>query len=296
MRAPHREERGSVLVEFALVMLVVHLLLAATLDFGRALAMQQVIQNAARATARELALTPAPADSDFRSALAAIFDDHALVIDLDALAGCGQSVDARLTKTLNRLLRPAMIVERLSLDGRERSLLRYPGALLRNPDYGGDPCRVDDGEFTVAIPKLDASGVVTWVEVVEEVLPGAFALSSSEAGVAWIRVHYPFQAATLSAFRNGPDESGAGNLGSVIVAEPISAPDPLDEDGRVLGRVLEELDVESPASGGAGARTTPYRPYAGALGLGRQAAFGTDVRPFRRLLSADAFFRREVLL
>ena len=34
--------------------------------------------------------------------------------------------------------------------------------------------------------------------------------------------------------------------------------------------------------------------YAGRFGLGKQLAFGKSVRPFRRLLSAQAIYRREV--
>lgn len=298
MRAPRDASRGAVLVEFALVMLVLYLLLAATLDFGRALSAQQVIQNAASGAARELALTPAAAEADFSSALAQVFDEKALVIDLDAVEGCGQTVEMRLAKSLNRMLRPVMIQERLSLGGRERNLLRYPGALLRNPDYAGNPCDVSDGEFLVAIPKLPTGGAggVTWVQVVEEVAPGSFPLSSAEAGVVWLRIHYPFQAAALSAFRDGAPADGSGNLGSVVVADSISADDPRRADGRVLGRLVGDLDAEEPVVRDGVVRTTPYRPYSGTLGLGKQAAFATEVRPFRKLLSADAFFRREVLL
>ena len=37
-----------------------------------------------------------------------------------------------------------------------------------------------------------------------------------------------------------------------------------------------------------------YGVYSGQFGLGRQAALGADVRPYRRLLAAQAAFRREV--
>ena len=37
----------------------------------------------------------------------------------------------------------------------------------------------------------------------------------------------------------------------------------------------------------------PTGPYDGAFGLGRQFALGAAVRPFRKLISAQAVFRRE---
>jgi hypothetical protein len=70
-----------------------------------------------------------------------------------------------------------------------------------------------------------------------------------------LRINYPFQAATLSAYT--VNDSGQ------------QAPVVTSEDGDV-------------------------GPYAGADGLGRQAALGKTVRPFRRVLSAQAIFRREI--
>ncbi|MDZ4800022.1 MAG: hypothetical protein SGI92_17850, partial [Bryobacteraceae bacterium] len=40
---------------------------------------------------------------------------------------------------------------------------------------------------------------------------------------------------------------------------------------------------------------TPIGTYAGENGLGAQYAFAKKVRPFRRLLTGQAFFRREVM-
>ena len=37
-------------------------------------------------------------------------------------------------------------------------------------------------------------------------------------------------------------------------------------------------------------------PYSGAYGLGEHLALGQSLRPFRRLISAQAIFRREVFL
>src|SRR3954471_10138442 len=66
-----RIRRGSVLVEFALIALVLYLILAATLEFGRALFGAQIVQQAADILARELSRTPLPPVA----ALQQVFDD-----------------------------------------------------------------------------------------------------------------------------------------------------------------------------------------------------------------------------
>ena len=53
-----RGRRGSVLVEFALIALILYLILAATIEFGRALMAAQLLQQAADIAAREVARTP----------------------------------------------------------------------------------------------------------------------------------------------------------------------------------------------------------------------------------------------
>ena len=45
---------GSVLVEFALIALILYLILAATIEFGRALMAAQLLQQAADIAAREV--------------------------------------------------------------------------------------------------------------------------------------------------------------------------------------------------------------------------------------------------
>ena len=49
-----RGRRGSVLVEFALIALILYLILAATIEFGRALMAAQLLQQAADIAAREV--------------------------------------------------------------------------------------------------------------------------------------------------------------------------------------------------------------------------------------------------
>src|SRR5438132_13243424 len=90
-------ERGAALVEFALVSLVLYLLLAGTIEFGRLMFAANALQDVARLAARELAVAPIRADATFDYALtcdaatdaaclvdlrARIFDPACLVVDL----------------------------------------------------------------------------------------------------------------------------------------------------------------------------------------------------------------------
>ncbi|NJN65001.1 MAG: hypothetical protein HC882_09090 [Acidobacteria bacterium] len=188
-----RSERGSVLVEFVLVVLVLVFLLAAIVELGRLVFTAQVVQDAARVAARELALVPLPADATFEDALAdplvrtTIFDDGLLVIDLDAFASDADYESFLATlPAVNQALRPAMIVDNVTIDGAPRRLLRYPGALV-----------VDAGAafgLSVTIPRVtarDARGVesLRFIPVMEEVradasdpASGPFSLASPMRG------------------------------------------------------------------------------------------------------------------
>src|ERR1051326_1549352 len=64
-----RGRRGAALIEFALIALTVYLLLAGGIELGRMIFVSQTLQDAARVAARELAVTPLPADYKFEDAL-----------------------------------------------------------------------------------------------------------------------------------------------------------------------------------------------------------------------------------
>jgi Flp pilus assembly protein TadG len=283
------DRRGAVLVEFALVALVTTLLFAATTDLGRLVFTAQVVQDAARAGARELAVTPLPAEMTFDEALldptvrSRVFDPDQLAIDVTASMNNG-TFDLNATCTalpiINRVLCPLMIVDGTSVPG--VTLLRYPGALLTTATG-----------FSVAIPRVtarDATGVETieWVSVIEEARSdpadpstGPFTLTSgtTSSGTVALRINYPFQAAAMSGFRTSdPAHPLEPNGMNVNVAD----------DAAVMS--LQEPPGGTLVSDQPGAGT-----YAGPYGLGRQYAFaGKTVRPFRRLISAQAVFRREV--
>ncbi len=297
--ASARRESGAAIAEFALVALVVWVLLAGTLELGRAFAAQHLLHNAARATARALSLEAVEAQTDFETALAGLFDPGFLVFDEELLDRCGVPgfgdpahaqafedlvVDLPL---LNRLLRPLMIFE--GTQGTSR--LRYPGTLmLRDPPAGGFVGCASGSRYTVQVPRV-VEGRIEWLRVVEEApftdpsgSTAGFGLS--QGGWVSLRIHYPFQAAALVSWVDtGVTNPRTGR--SFQRAEGVAAldvPAPLDN-----AQLDASLDGEIASAG-------LVNPYGGSLGLGRVHMLGKEVRPYRRVLSATAAFRREVFL
>ena len=287
-----KREAGAIFLEFALVLLVLYILLFGALELGRAIFGGQLVQDAARVAARELALVPLPPEATFDEALqdprvrSQVYDPDYLVVDLAAVSGDLDDFFAGLP-LVNQMLRPLMIVDSFddSGGGAQRRLLRYPGALLS-----------DSGSvtgYTVQIPKVvsrDGDGVETivWIPVVEEVKPasqleGPFSILPSgdlnlPRGVVALRINYPYQAAALSGFRSSPDGPFEKNMNLYIEAR----------DSQVVA-------LNSPLDGASVlADDAPAGVYAGPYGLGRQLAIIRTLRPFRKLISAQAVFRREV--
>jgi hypothetical protein len=265
--------RGQAQVEFAILAYVLYLLLAVTIDMGRALYSGQFIQQAADVLARELTRTPLPAEYTLYQALddpdvkLRIFDEGYLEVDLEKIPPQFTWTDWFADKpVVNQLLLPLMIVETRG----DRRFLVYPGA-RRRPENNG----------RWSVPVLSRAGgaetILEWVPVVEEILPpppepqipSPFQLSSVWRGRAMVRLNYPFQAATLTAYTYRTAGGAVDN--------------PLGQDN------VQNIPVQVPGPQGG-----PYGPYAGADGLGRQAALGQTVRPFRRLLTAQAIYQREV--
>ena len=280
-------QRGAILVEFGFIAILMYLLLAVTVDFGRLFFSAQAVQDAARATARELGVIPLPPDMTLDQALqdptvrARVFQREHLVIDLDNIPG-GLPLEDFLDSlpVLNQMLRPLMIVDH----GGGRRLMRYPGALLTDP--------TTPSGYTVGIPFVegrDAEGreQIRWVPILEEIRNPAFADQSPfsmttpaampQRGLVAIRINYPYQAAMLAGHLQAPGGPTAPNVSRRIQAD----------DGAVV--------ETGPAPGGAVADDGAAGVYAGRYGLGRMYAAGQTVRPFRKLLSAQAIFRREVL-
>jgi hypothetical protein len=320
-----RGERGAALIEFALVSFALYLLLAGAVEFGRLTFGASAVQDAARVAARELAVAPVRANATFDYALTCdptedtecladlrrrIFDPACLVVDMSdpAVASDPDGYFAAMP-VVNRALRALMITE-----PSRPNLVRYPGALLGDPV--GLPCSAVGPSgtagptgLTVGIPFVDSrsgSGAesITWVPVLEEIRArqdvdcpsrGPFSLlylaaeddcggltedPIEDRGLAAVRVNYPYQAALLSGFRSSVP-TGVDPL-PPNVSTPIFADDgSVQELNTAPGSPLED-------DGAVG-------PYAGIFGLGRQLALaGQVLRPFRKLISAQAIYRREV--
>lgn len=321
-----RFRHGIALVEFAIVSLVFYILIAGLITFGFLLYAAQGLQTAADVSARELArmpfaadrrldeLVPFPADdltpreSDM---IASVFDEDWLVVDLDDLpAGIDLLRDLVPTwPTLNQQLFPLMIVDSARFEGGRRRLLRYPGAVVRTD-------RTADG-LTVQIPLIEGrdpeTGVETirWVPVVEEILPPSgpgnfpppgtprprdehpFSITSPQRGLVALRINYPFQSPVMSGFRPSPDGPFEPNGRFVNEADDsgVSESNPLFGGDTLLSVAGGDDDMRGPfVFGSEGVPATFGGPY----GLGTQQAFGRPVRPFRRVLTAQAIYRREV--
>ena len=283
-----RPERGAALVEFALVSLVLYLLLAGAIEFGRLMFDANALQDVARVAARELAVAPVRAEATFDYALscdaasdpgclvdlrARIFDPACLVVDLNdpAVAFDPDGYFAAMP-VVNRALRSLMISE-----PSRPGVLRYAGALLerlgrrgvqrdraRRPGRadgadGGHPARRvarrrrRRGDQVGAGRRGNSRGPGRGLSVERTVQPGvprqrgrragrSTPIRWQTAGLAAVRINYPYQAATLSGFRssapNGIDPMPP-NVGSFIAADDGGvqelnvAPGGLLDDGAV---------------------------------------------------------------
>jgi hypothetical protein len=216
---------------------------------------------------------PLPATATFQEALA---DPQvkALVYDpafLAVPAPGGSVPNSDAWPIVNRMLTPLMILNRVG----GQDLYHFPGAVLQGP-----------GGLTVRVPQVveradDGSETILWHDVVEEVVysdgVGPFSLAAApiaggqprERGLVALRINCPYQAATMSAFHvEGP------------VGQPIEAQDHLDSINEMGGTPL--------------GLSSDIGAYAGPEGLGKLYAMDKTVRPFRRLISAQSLFRREV--
>jgi hypothetical protein len=327
--SPHskgRSRRGQALVEFAIVALVVYLLLGGILTFGQLFYCNQTIQQAADRAAKETSRTPLPAatttsgsgisltyvlwgDAETDPSLLAVrkslFDGKYLRFDLTENVRPGESVldVIRRWPIINQMLYSVMIVEREHQgrrEGPEHEYLWYPGAV---------PCRDSavPGAIVWCVARIDGRSsdgaeTITWIPVIEEIASPAdqaagvspFSVASPEAGLVSLRINYGCQSATMSAFP--PPKTWP--------PEPVGPPWGAHDDQVTVNpsnyTPISEMESEDDVG-----------TYSGRYGLGKQEAWagleqGTNtnsrplpprewgVRPFRRLISAQAILRREV--
>lgn len=285
-----RARRANLLIEFAIVALLLYLIVGGVLTFGRLLFCAQVVNEAGDLAARELARTPLSAQMTFEEARDLtgpetefrdrIFSEDYLVIDVSPWIGGGggqtlyQYLDTLDLPLVNRTLIPVMFLQ----DYGGRTLLRYPGALFASPTAPSG--------LTVEIPAVVAEDhlgntQVVWTRVLEEIDteeypgdntgsdPDPFQATSPQGGVAAVRLNFPYQSEAFSHGVNGAwvfaDESSVTELNSPTAG---------------VGTPVDPLLVTG--------------PYAGEYGLGRQFAWGEEIRPFRRLISAQSIHRREI--
>jgi len=238
-----------------------------------------------------------------RPVINGVYDPNYLVIYLRGMQP-GQSIfdffaaQGINLPSVNQALLPMMIFDTAG----GKSLLRYPGALITStsatpkPGYSG---------FSVAVPLVASpSGVgpetIEWHAVLEEITDstgtGAFSVASTPpsgmpGGVVAVRLNYPFQAATMAGYQ-APALNANGetlpNAGNPMIADDagVTATNSVPGGGSPVAPDLPPPDAQS---GRAYAG-----PYGGIYGLGEMGLYKETVRPFRRVLSAQAVVRREV--
>ena len=288
---PDRGRKGAALAEFALVLFPLYLLVAGILTFGQLLwvgqNLQQVVDVGAQETAR-MAFRPTVDFDTVRESTVfqqQIYDEQFLVIQPSTLGSQSLSeyADSNLP-LINRLLVPMMIYDT------DQDVYRYPGALVTNNTTGHQ---------TVLVPLLDYSAnppTITWLLPVDEIKSSpnsatpvsAFPINATDPnntsfvpGIVALRINYPFQSATMSGFRQnpaGPLEPNANNV--------IEADDAAMSDGSIPSTYSLSVTADSGNPG----------PTEGRYGLGKQIAWAkaNGVRPFRKVISVQAVYRREV--
>jgi Flp pilus assembly protein TadG len=292
----HRSRRGQALVEFAVVSLVVYLMLAAILTFGQMLYSAQSVQQIANSAAREISRTPVSATADLMDVLyssqasdyavaggtsnvrTALFDPALLQYNLSNVPAGGSILDAvRTWPVINQMLYPLMVPANLDPTSSQATYLVFPGAApcsdSRNPN-----------RTVYCVPEVtaraaDGAETISWVPVIEEITPGAFSLAStaSQSGMVTLRVNFGYQSPVMSAYppsQTWPPEPTGGPIGA--------------NDGEVTTSPGGFYTPTAPPMDSIGGT------YSGQYGLGSQQAMTISVRPFRRLISAQAIYRREV--
>lgn len=319
-----RHRRGQALVEFVVVLLALYLLLAMILTFGHMLFCDQTLQQAADLAAREISRTALPADAKFRDdsdpandvvhndvVRRRVFDERYLVLRIDpdsnptTFNGGHRIGDFPL---VNQQLLPLMVYQpgvckaHINSDGSvtkgekpfQEAVLHFPGTLFMdpNPDSTLNP---PASGLLVRIPVVSAGSasnvatesIVQWLHVMEEIPTSnatddksPFQVTSKHRGVVALRFNCPYQSAAMGGYRTVETTNASGDEAWVSV--PVTAE--RTHLGAGLPSDVGELVVSD----------LDFGAYAGAYGLGAQAAWARVVRPYRSVFSAQAVYRREL--
>lgn len=262
------QRKGQSLVEFALVALVLYLLLGAIFTFGHTLYVAQQVQLSADLLAREVSRTPASVTApSLREVLRtetienSLFRESLLIYEYSEGENLAETIQS--WPLVNRQLSVVMVD-----DG---ETIRIPGA--RERQIGGQPriqiARTFDADF---------SEDGDWIDVVEELVDesgdSVFPPMTDRGGVVALRINYPVHSAFLTAMESPLADSQFGdpNTKFIEVSNPSS-----------------EFNVGAPN------RLDPrVELYGGENGLGRQYAWGSQVRPYRRIVTGQAIYLREI--
>ncbi|MDX2175873.1 MAG: TadE family protein [Candidatus Sumerlaeia bacterium] len=289
--------RGGILFEFCVVSLILYMIIASMMTFGRTMYSAQAAQSAIDLAARELSRTALPATWTFEQARddassefkLRVYSDEYLAIDVTSWYTApppqGSLYDYLDSLTppvppVNRALYPVMFLQEVG----GQVLFRYPGALIERQAL--DPVVAYNSGYKVEIPTVVArdpsTGIETveWVQVIEEIGTDPFPVNSPEGGLVALRLHLPIQAPEMGGFRDTPGGTLKGTYGYPNIADDASV-----------------TALNSPATGTPVDPVSPGLPgpYAGVYGLGRQHnPLAGTVRPYRKLITSQAIYRREV--
>lgn len=289
---------GQAIIEFAVVAFILTLLLGAMLALGFLFFSANVVQQAADVGAMELARHPESPTETFENALIA----SGLYSEADLVVPVG--TDPQSLPLINQLLFSVYVYDP------DIDQVRFPGTLVNN----------GAGDLTVVIPLVgsrSATGVETiseWRNVVEEIIPtgesaGPYSITATtgeqgglgQPGMVALRINYPYQSSALVAYvytdADGNPLTASETIGQdgvlnvavtaddSAVSNAASATFP---DGQTLSDAGYSLHNPTPNPDfGAGTNR-------GTFGFGEAFAHGKTVRPFRRVISAQGIYRREV--
>ena len=301
--------RGQALVEFAVVAFVFTFLLAAMLAMGFLFFSANVLQQAADVGAMELARHPESPTADFKTGLdnSGLYSEAALVVPVGT-----NPADLPL---INQLLFSVYVYDP------DIDMVRYPGTLVTNGS--GETTVVisiigpGNRDTTTGANPIGTNGVDViseWRRVVEEVTPtgeaaGPYSMTATtgelgglgQPGMVALRINYPYQSSALVAYVHTDAD------GSVIAPpETIGRDDVLNvpitaNDAVVTGAATATFpDGQTLAAAGYALVNPVANPnisasaHRGTYGLGEAQAFLTTVRPYRKVISAQGIYRREV--